>query len=263
MSLTPDSFGQLYDPFNGVADIKAGTLRVLHDNSFIDDPTRLYRLVRFAGRFGWRADEQTEKLAIAAIRGKAPALLSRSRLARELLCVLNERAAKQVFMQPVSAELFGFIGAGVGWCAALTNLVPDESENTQEDSLTFEYERLGALACSMPEGALFIKSLGLRRELCLTLLETVQVCAEQAAPSDSLSESQKRIIRAVYPGLPETALKRRFVRGQDLAQFRIIGPQVAKLLKEYAQMQWNNKFIDRPAALSALMDRFRPQRPKK
>lgn len=260
LNLLPGHFGELYDPFNGAADAKAGVLRVLHDGSFIDDPTRLYRLIRFAGRFGWRAEDETEALALRAAAEKYPARLSKSRLGRELLCILNERAAKKIFEHPMAEGLFAFMADGVRWYPALDRLVPDETVLPQEDALSFDYERLGVLACNMPEGALFLRSLGLRRELGATLIETVAVCAAQCAPETNLSESQKRIIRAVYPNLPEIALKRQFVRGRDIMEYRIIGPQVSQLIREYAQMQWRNEFIDRPAALAALKERFRPTR---
>ncbi|MDD4004677.1 MAG: hypothetical protein PHW69_05670 [Elusimicrobiaceae bacterium] len=260
MNLLPGAFGAVLDPFNAISDAAAGQLRVLHDRSFEDDPTRLYRLIRFAGRFGWAAGPETLVLAKNALTGKYPARLSKSRLGRELLCILNERAAKAVFANRLADELFGYMGEGIRWYPALERLEPDESGCAQEDSIAFDYERLGVLACSMPDGALFLKSLGLRRELCAALVETAAVCAMRAAPENNLSRSQKRIIRAVFPDLADSALKRRFVRGRDIMQYRIIGPQVARLITEYAQLQWQNRFIDRPAALAALKERFRPAR---
>lgn len=80
----------LLDPYGGMDDIKAGLVRVLHAKSFEDDPTRVYRAARFAGRFGWRLEPGTLELARAAVRGGFPALLSRERLRNELVKILNE-----------------------------------------------------------------------------------------------------------------------------------------------------------------------------
>jgi tRNA nucleotidyltransferase/poly(A) polymerase len=85
----PAPFG-LLDPYKGLEDIKAGLVRVLHEKSFEDDPTRLYRAARFAGRFGWQLEAGTLALARAAVGAGAPALLSRERLRNELVKILKE-----------------------------------------------------------------------------------------------------------------------------------------------------------------------------
>ena len=54
--------GEIIDYTGGLNDIKTKTLRVLHDNSFIDDPTRILRMLKFAVRFGFEPDEHTQKL---------------------------------------------------------------------------------------------------------------------------------------------------------------------------------------------------------
>ncbi len=57
---------ELIDPYDGRADLEAGLLRVLHDRSFVDDPTRAIRAARYATRFGFRLEERTEGLLRAA-----------------------------------------------------------------------------------------------------------------------------------------------------------------------------------------------------
>lgn len=54
--------GELYDPFNGLDDLKEKKLRVLHDNSFIDDPSRILRGLKFSVRFGFELEETTKRL---------------------------------------------------------------------------------------------------------------------------------------------------------------------------------------------------------
>jgi len=56
----------LIDPYGGQADLEAGLLRVLHERSFVDDPTRALRAARYAARFGFRLEEGTEALLRAA-----------------------------------------------------------------------------------------------------------------------------------------------------------------------------------------------------
>ena len=54
--------GEITDYTGGLKDIESKTLRILHDESFIDDPTRIIRGLKFAVRFGFELDEHTKKL---------------------------------------------------------------------------------------------------------------------------------------------------------------------------------------------------------
>ena len=60
LSLNPGSRGLLMDPFNGVADIEAKLLRILHNYAFLEDPSRLIRASRFSARFHWPLEERTQ-----------------------------------------------------------------------------------------------------------------------------------------------------------------------------------------------------------
>lgn len=62
VSLSETHFGNLVDPFHGQDDIRKEKIRVLHNLSFIDDPTRILRAVRFEVRFNFLMDHQTENL---------------------------------------------------------------------------------------------------------------------------------------------------------------------------------------------------------
>jgi tRNA nucleotidyltransferase (CCA-adding enzyme) len=79
----------LADPTGGRRDLAAGALRVLHERSFLDDPTRVLRGVRFEARLGLRLTPETEALARQAVAAGAFARLSGSRLRRELELLLD------------------------------------------------------------------------------------------------------------------------------------------------------------------------------
>jgi tRNA nucleotidyltransferase (CCA-adding enzyme) len=93
LDLNGDHLGRLEDPHGGREDLDAGVIRVLHGKSFIDDPTRLLRALRYEARFGFRMDEQTERLAREAAAGPGFSTVSGARVRDELLDLLREPEA--------------------------------------------------------------------------------------------------------------------------------------------------------------------------
>ena len=71
-------------------DLRAGRLRVLHEQSFIDDPTRLLRMARYPARLGFAVEDHTAALAAAAIATRALDTVSGARIGAELRLALAE-----------------------------------------------------------------------------------------------------------------------------------------------------------------------------
>ncbi len=67
VSLLPESFGEIVDLFNGLPDLKNKKIKILHDLSFIDDPTRIIRAVRFGAKLGFEIEAHTKQLLDQAI----------------------------------------------------------------------------------------------------------------------------------------------------------------------------------------------------
>ncbi|MBW3671336.1 MAG: hypothetical protein KY432_06645 [Acidobacteria bacterium] len=80
----------LLDPAGGAADLESGLLRILHADSFIDDPTRMFRLSRFAARLQFRIENETQQLLDEALAAKAFQTVSPQRLWRELVICFRE-----------------------------------------------------------------------------------------------------------------------------------------------------------------------------
>lgn len=93
IGLKGDDLGHLYDPHGGLPDLDARLLRVLHDQSFQDDPTRLLRGVRFEARLGFGFDPDTEVRAREAVASDALDTVSADRIGRELMKILEETEA--------------------------------------------------------------------------------------------------------------------------------------------------------------------------
>ena len=75
---------------SALEDLREGRMRALHDASFIDDPTRLLRLVRYASRLGFTIEPHTRELAQAAVAADGLATISGSRLGAELRLLARE-----------------------------------------------------------------------------------------------------------------------------------------------------------------------------
>jgi tRNA nucleotidyltransferase (CCA-adding enzyme) len=90
VSLKGDDYGRLVDPFSGRADLEQKRIRVLHNLSFIDDPTRIFRAIRYENRYGFRMDEHTVRLARGTIEIGLVGDLSSARLRDELVALLEE-----------------------------------------------------------------------------------------------------------------------------------------------------------------------------
>ncbi len=90
VSLKPETYGDLLDPFGGMEDLAGRRIAVLHNLSFIDDPTRVLRAVRYESRYGLRMDERTLNLARACCAMDLVGDLSSVRLRDELTALLDE-----------------------------------------------------------------------------------------------------------------------------------------------------------------------------
>jgi tRNA nucleotidyltransferase (CCA-adding enzyme) len=90
LSLNEGSRGLLLDPFNGVADIEAKLLRILHNYSFVEDPSRLIRATRFAARFHWPMEERTQQRYDAAKENKYIDHIAKSAIGHEIAQLAHE-----------------------------------------------------------------------------------------------------------------------------------------------------------------------------
>jgi tRNA nucleotidyltransferase (CCA-adding enzyme) len=100
-------FGELRDDLNGAEDLQKGMIRVLHPGSFIDDPTRMYRAVRYEARYGFKIAEDT----LALIPEARPFVekLSAQRIRHELDLILEEPNAVPMLKRLDELDLLSII----------------------------------------------------------------------------------------------------------------------------------------------------------
>ncbi len=90
IQLNPASFGELIDFFGGVRDIKEKVIRVLHNLSFVEDPTRIFRAIRFEQRLGFQIAKHTQNLMKNSVKMGFMERLSGGRVFAELVLILQE-----------------------------------------------------------------------------------------------------------------------------------------------------------------------------
>jgi len=99
MQLNEESFGLLADFFDGQKDIRHKRIRMLHALSFVEDPTRALRAVRFEQRYRFRIGPQCERLIRNALDLKLVDRLSGSRLLNEIELMLEEKRSLACFVR--------------------------------------------------------------------------------------------------------------------------------------------------------------------
>jgi tRNA nucleotidyltransferase (CCA-adding enzyme) len=111
--LNPDHFGDLLDFFGGQKDLKERVIRVLHNLSFVEDPTRVFRALRFEQRIGFEIARQTRTLMENAARMELFGRLSGRRLFREFVLCLSEEKPLAVLKRLGDYGLLKFFYPGL------------------------------------------------------------------------------------------------------------------------------------------------------
>jgi len=117
--------GELRCAGHAFDDLQARRLRVLHDASFRDDPTRLWRIARYAARLGFELEPHTARLAAEAVAGGAPERVSRARIGNELRLALREPDPVAALEHAVRLGLAPWLAPDRDRVEAALRLLPD------------------------------------------------------------------------------------------------------------------------------------------
>jgi tRNA nucleotidyltransferase (CCA-adding enzyme) len=109
ISLNKNTFGLLIDFFGAQRDIKEKTIRVLHSLSFVEDPTRVFRAIRFEHRFGFQIGKHTLSLIKNAIKMDFLSRLKGKRIWTELSLIMLEEAPEKIVKRLQELDLLKFI----------------------------------------------------------------------------------------------------------------------------------------------------------
>ena len=120
-SLKVPEFGTLIDFFHGIDDLEKGLIRVLYNLSFVEDPLRVLRAVRFEQRFGFRLEETTLSLLENAAQTRVLEKVSKERLYDEIQLGLLEEKAPEILTRYFELQLAPLLFPGVCYSEKLKN----------------------------------------------------------------------------------------------------------------------------------------------
>ncbi|MCL4491134.1 MAG: CBS domain-containing protein [Nitrospirae bacterium] len=197
VKLNKKDFGMLIDFFGGQRDLKDKAVRVLHNLSFVEDPTRAFRAIRFAERFGFKLTKHTENLMKLAIRMNIFEKLSGTRIYDELMLTFNETSPIKALKRLGDYSLLKVIHPKLvftPWLEALLQSVHDTISWFELLFLKEEYNK-GVLYIM----ALLYKLTGEEREVALARLAVPAKLKERIAKE---LQAVQDILRMLGPDNP-------------------------------------------------------------
>ena len=267
----PDA--DLVDPLQGEQHLREKLVRVLHERSFVDDPTRIFRAARYETRLGFRMDPKTETLALLAAPDTR--LVSGARVREELFAILEEDQPERTLAR---LHALGVDRAlGIEFPAVPTNLQQRLRALNEDYSLGLPRWHLGLLSIRAPEG--WLDQLKVVRRVVEGVEAAhreepflrVALTGREGAPAE-IVEAVERVgpDTALYAlaredlrrhGDPTPALRRYFDRlrdvelevdGEDLMALGLAeSPRVGEVLGELRRRKLNGELPGRAEELAA------------
>jgi tRNA nucleotidyltransferase (CCA-adding enzyme) len=275
-SLRGDDFGRLLDPFGGRRDLVAGRIRVLHNLSFIDDPTRILRGIRYEGRYGFRMDEHTARLARGCIEMGLVGDLSSERLRDELELLLSEGEVEHAVLRLAELGAATAIHPHLAADAQSVHLIRRGRQLAAEYGLGVPSWRIGvaALARRLPPDEVYgwLERLKMRRRDVEQIAHAVTVGPRVVERLRNEQLTAAEVVALAEPYFPDTplfalaledlpALRRYFsdlrgirleVTGADLADLGLAeSPRVGEVLAELKRLKLNGELDGRESELAA------------
>ena len=192
LCLDPERYGQLLDPFGGQEDLERGLIRVLHNLSFIEDPTRILRAVRFEQRFGFKIEPRTAQLIGDAL--DMVQRVSGERLRHELVLIFDETEPEKILARLNQLGVLGAIFERLDftdWHAAKFRA----ARETQGQPNALTYLGLLAYHCAPSVAADFAKRFKLANADAETIMQVIELREQVAASLGAETLSPSAIYR--------------------------------------------------------------------
>jgi tRNA nucleotidyltransferase (CCA-adding enzyme) len=135
LRLDGNHFGELRDDLDGMDDLRRGLVRVLHSRSFMDDPTRIFRAVRYEQRYGFQISAET--LALIPEACVWIARLSAERLRHELELILEEETAVAVLARLSELKVLVEVHPALTWKQSIQKRIEKNRDIPVSDRSAF------------------------------------------------------------------------------------------------------------------------------
>lgn len=287
VNINKHNFGLFVDFFGGMRDIESKIVRILHDKSFIDDPTRIFRAVRFEQRFGFEMEKHTEYLIKHAIKQEMFRRTENQRIREELILILKEKNPEKAvfrmkelhelrFIHPnltvdkTLAKRFDEIRSAVKWYESanihkrrldpwlmylicmLDRLTADEAKETLE-RFVFTRSETTRVMSFKEKGEETIKTLSSRKVMALSeiyrLLEPFSHETTLCIMSKSASRLARARIRKFFTDLNGARLR---IKGEDIEKLGLKpGPRYKDVLEEVLYLKLDGKVKSRKDEVEA------------
>ncbi|MCT8139630.1 CBS domain-containing protein [Anaerobacillus sp. CMMVII] len=288
LQINNNYFGKLIDFFHGYHDIKNKKIKILYNLSFVEDPTRILRAVRFEQRFGFKMDKQT--IEIAHISVDKIASTSKPRIGHELSRLLMEEHPVESLVRLKELGVLNYL-VGPNSCNEQTvtllkkfkSFFDEVTLSTQIESCATKQNWICYLAILFyykPKGLEEVRELALNNEQLQILNEITQLVSEDLNISTKFNlgdihlllrkyQTDAIICYSILKELPEELLVvikaylmtrvslPRLINGTDLMALNIkAGPIYTEILLEIESSYLNKEILTKEDALQFVKDKY-------
>ncbi len=242
-SLMKDNYGELYDFFDGRRDIHRKQIRVLYKLSFVDDPLRILRAVRFEQRYGFAIEAETLDLMHNAVEKKVLKQVSRQRLAHELRQIYDEPEPLMILKRFARLKMLHILyprvyASKVNWkrLEEIREMLKWSAERKWEKQPDTELTYLNSLLYDLEKGERFaiIRKLQLSKESAEVILSS---CRNAPAALEKLDKE------GLYPSELAAVLRDFSLEGLLL----IYSLTDSERIRSYLKLYMNNLKFVRPS----------------
>lgn len=235
LCINSDRFGRLTDHFGGQQDIQEQTVRVLHNLSFVEDPTRVFRAIRFEQRLGFHIAPHTEKLIRSAVRMHLLDKLGGERLFNELVQILSEKEPTAAIVRMSSLGLLPYIHPSL-------KLVPASERVLREAGQVMAWFRLLYLDDSCQQWQVYLLAMfdGLKAD------EFSDACRRLAVPGRFATQmhNQRCLVHKTLDSIKRRLKHSAEVRNSELfAWFSVFSLEMLLYLASRASSEQVRRFV--------------------
>lgn len=221
--------GELLDPYGGLEDLRARRVRVIHDKSFSDDPTRIFRALRFSGRLGFVLERET----LQQLRANVSTLdaVSGERIYNEIDLILQEPKRAQILTSLQKYGVLRAIHPKLQWSAAMAKALARAQKPAKVWGIAPSEAELGLVVWLAQHAPTTVGAVARRLRLTAELALAAQAASSLRAQSRKLANMSNSALTFTLQRTPQFAVYALYILQRNI-------PLAARLLA-YSQ-RWRS-----------------------